>query len=136
MSDPLTRILCRGRVEIENTIVVTGYSPFEPGKPQTAIQAPAVQVKWWANRGRKQVEHSRVYWRFGPRSRIGLWFYAGIFADTYYETTKPTLTEALADVEANTRPRWRDLEALVAENEVQKERWQEGVTLMELMRCV
>lgn len=126
----LERILRRGKVEIENVVVTTGWTPFVAGEPQHAIQAPAVQVKWWANYERERVDQSRVYWRFGKADRITAWFYNSVFGQTYYETTKPTLAEALADVDEHTRPDWHALDSLVAENEVQKERWQEGVTVV------
>ena len=139
-TDLLERILRRGKVEIENVVVTTGYTPYEEHEDgrrwQTAIQAPAVQVKWWANYERTQVDRSRVYWRFGKADRITAWLYNGIFGKTYYETTKPTLAEALADVDEHTRPDWHGLDDLVADNEGLKERWQEGVAVVEgLVRC-
>lgn len=129
----LERILRRGKVEIENVIVTVGYTPFDPELPgQTAIQAPAVTVKWHANGDRRRASQSDVYRRFRPKDRITFWFYNEIFGSEYYETTKPTLVEALADIEAHTRPGYNGLDDLVATNEVFKE----GVAVVEaLMRC-
>lgn len=123
----LDRILRRGELSIENVIVTVGYTEFVKGEPQYAIQEPQVQVKWKANSLRLIAERTATWRRFWPTSRIGLWLYDSIFSNTYVESTKPTLREALVEIDEKTRPPFHYLDELVAENE----HWKQGARIVE-----